>query len=440
MKRILLFGAGKSASSLIDYLVKESEKNNWQFTVCDADISVARSKTGNSKNAIAVSIDVTNDTERQQLISQASIVISLLPPGLHYIVAQDCVEFGKDLLTASYIDEQITNLKKAIEDKGMLVLCEMGLDPGIDHMSAMKMLHAIKNKNGRITSFKSHCGGLVAPESDDNPWHYKISWNARNIVLAGKDGAVYRENNHAIKIPYNSVFRNCKIVDVPGLATMSWYPNRDSLSYIKTYDLEETSTFIRTTLRYPEFCRGWNRIVNMGFTSTNDYELIKNCKTFAEWYEIKTDTSTNSDDDRETTDRIKNEFSEQVNFLSLKSNELLPENFKCSADILQSVMEKKLALHPEDHDMIVMYHEIEYEIMTGKINEKYVENSSLVVKGDNNIKTAMAKTVGLPLAIATKLILQGKITVKGLHIPTIAEIYEPVLAELEEHGIKFHSS
>jgi len=449
MKNILLFGAGKSASSLIDYLLLESEKNDWWFTVCDADILVARSKTGTSKNATAVSIDVTNETDRQDLVKHATIVISLLPPHLHYIVAKDCVEFGKHLLTASYIDDEIKALEQEILSKGMLVLCEMGLDPGIDHMSAMKMLHSIKHKNGRITSFKSHCGGLVAPESDNNPWHYKISWNSRNIVLAGKDGAVYRENNKTVNVPYKSVFRNCMSIDVPGLSTMAWYPNRDSLSYIKTYDLDEASTFIRTTLRYPEFCRGWNKIVNIGFTSTEDHEEIKHCKTYAEWYELKLSPFIKSDRDWNNylqiyiTDPFKKEFSKQVSFLELNSKELLPENFHCSADILQAAMEKKLSLNPEDHDMIVMYHQIGYEMEVSGKTEKYSLDSSLVVKGDNNIHTAMAKTVGLPLAIATKLILQGKISVTGLHIPTIPEIYEPVLHELEMHGIKFeevHSS
>ncbi|MEP6616096.1 MAG: saccharopine dehydrogenase C-terminal domain-containing protein [Ginsengibacter sp.] len=447
MKKILLFGAGKSASILIDYLVDASEKNGWEFIVCDADISVAKSKIGKSENVKAVAADVTNETERQILIREASIVISLLPPSLHFLVAKDCVQFNKNLLTASYVDEQITSLKNDIEEKGLLFLCEMGLDPGIDHMSAIKMIHTIKNKNGRILSFKSHCGGLIAPESDNNPWHYKISWNSRNIVLAGKDGATYRKKNKIVRLPYQSVFRNCNEVNIPGTDTMVWYPNRDSLHYINIYDLNDTPTFIRTTLRYPAFCRGWNKVVTIGLSSTDDYDQIKNCKTFDEWYHVKINPFTQSNKDWNNylqmyiTDVYKGEFSAQVNFLELNHKEKLPENFTCSADILQFAMEKNMSLSREDHDMIVMYHEIEYEVTEpAGIPSKHVVNSALIVKGDDQIKTAMAKTVGLPLAIATKLILQNKILLKGLLIPTHPEIYEPVLKELEELGIKFNET
>lgn len=447
MKNILLFGAGKSASCLIDYLVNASETNGWEFTVCDADISAARSKTRDSKNAKPVAVDVTNAAERSSLIHKASIVISMLPPTLHFLVAKDCVALNKNLLTASYVDEQIGSLKQEIENKGLLFLCEMGLDPGIDHMSAMKMIHSIKNKNGQVISFKSHCGGLIAPESDTNPWHYKMSWNSRNIVLAGKDGALYRKDKKIVKIPYQSVFRKCSEVNIAGLDPLVWYPNRDSIHYINTYNLDEASTFIRTTLRYPAFCRGWNKIVNIGFTSTDDLEQIKECKTFADWYQVKVSPFTQSNKDWNNylqmyiTDPFKGEFSKQVSFLGLNTSDPLPGNFKCSADILQYVMDKKMALEQHDHDMIVMLHEIEYEAYNGNEKpERYAVSSSLIVKGEDHIKTAMAKTVGLPLAIATKLILEEKITLKGLHIPTAAEIYDPVLEELEQHDIKFNET
>ena len=447
MKNILLFGAGKSASSLIDYLVDESEKNGWEFIVCDADISVARSKIRESKNAKALAVDVTNEIQRKSLINKASIVISLLPPTLHFLVAKDCVELNKNLLTASYVDEQIASLKNEIQKKGLLFLCEMGLDPGIDHMSAMKLIHSIKNKNGKVISFKSHCGGLIAPESDTNPWHYKMSWNSRNIVLAGKDGAMYRKDSKTVKIPYQSVFSNCSSVKIAALDTLVWYPNRDSIHYINTYDLDEACTFIRTTLRHPAFCRGWNKIVNIGFTSLDDFEQIKDCKTFTDWYQVKISPFTQSNKDWNNylqmyiTDPFKGEFSKQVSFLGLNTNDALPENFQCSADILQYMMDKKMALGQDDHDMIVMLHEIEYQVSdVNEKQERYSVSSSLIVKGEDHIRTAMAKTVGLPLAIATKLILEEKIVLTGLYIPTAAEIYEPVLKELEQHDIKFNET
>jgi len=199
---VLVFGAGKSATCLIDYIIKEAGTNGWQVTVADNDLALAKSKIKNQQHAEAVAINVENTADRNQLIKNAGIVISLLPPALHFLVAQDCVLFEKNLLTASYVDDNIRSLQPAIEEKKLLFLCEMGLDPGIDHMSAMELIHRIKEEGGIITSFISHCGGLVAPESDDNPWHYKISWNPRNVVMAGKAGAVYRQNNKTKKLPY----------------------------------------------------------------------------------------------------------------------------------------------------------------------------------------------------------------------------------------------
>jgi saccharopine dehydrogenase (NADP+, L-glutamate forming) len=442
MKRILLFGAGKSATCLIDYLVKELKKNDWYFTVCDADLALAKSKLGKDQNSEAVSIDVENENERKQLVKGADIVISMLPAAMHFLIAKDCVEFGRDLLTASYVDENIRSLEKQITDKKLLFLCEMGLDPGIDHMSAMKMINSIKEKGGVITSFISHCGGLIAPESDNNPWHYKITWNPRNIVLAGKDGAEYLKENRIEKVPYTAIFRNCQPVDLIENYPLCWYPNRDSMHYIDLYRLQGISTFIRTTLRHPAFCRSWNKFANIGLTDTEDFIQIKDCTTFENWFNSKTARFTQNKKDWNNysqayiTDPYRNEFHRQMLFLGIKNNDPLPGYYKSSADILQYLIEKKLAIKPGDKDMIVMLHELEYNV-DGK---KTKVNSSFIVKGEDNLKTAMAKTVGLPLGIATKLILQNKIKLTGLHIPIASEIYEPVLAELEEHGIAFNET
>lgn len=442
MKRILLFGAGKSATCLIDYLAKELKKNNWYLTVCDADLALAKAKTGNAEKSEAVSINVEDEIERKKLVKRADIVISMLPPALHFLIAKDCVEFGKHLLTASYVDENIMSLEKEITDKKLLFLCEMGLDPGIDHMSAMKMINSIKERGGVITSFLSHCGGLIAPESDNNPWHYKITWNPRNIVLAGKDGAEYLKENKVEKVLYQSVFRNCAAVNLIADYPLCWYPNRDSLYYIELYGLHGISTFIRTTLRHPAFCRGWNKFVNIGLTDTEDHEQVKNCTTFENWFDVKTARFTQNKKDWNNylqayiTDPYRNEFHRQLLFLGVESSDPLPNNYKSSADILQYLVEKKLAIQPGDKDMIVMQHELEY--MIGEQQSKV--SSSLIVKGEDNIKTAMAKTVGLPLGIATKLILQDKIKLTGLHIPIASEIYGPVLAELEKNGIAFTES
>ena len=263
MKHIVLFGAGKSATELIDYLKKLVIEKTWKLTVADNDKETLQKKVGIQKHVKTVVLNINKESSRKSLVQQADIVISLLPPELHYLVALDCILFHKHLLTASYVDEQIKALEKDIEHRQLLFLCEMGLDPGIDHMSAMRLIHRIREKNGIITSFKSHCGGLVAPESDDNPWHYKISWNPRNIVLAGKTGAVYKENGQEIQVNYEQLFSTENYVQIPKLGRYCFYPNRDSMRYAELYQLENAATFIRTTIRHPLFCSGWQNIINL---------------------------------------------------------------------------------------------------------------------------------------------------------------------------------
>lgn len=426
MQQILLFGAGKSATSLIRYLVTLAETRNWQLVVVDTNLSLAQSKIGSSSRALAVSIDVANEQERQSLVEAASIVISLLPPALHHLVARSCVSAGKHLLTASYLDDPIRSLEPAIREKGLLFLCEMGLDPGIDHMSAMQLISRIKQDAGRIRSFRSHTGGLVAPDSDNNPWHYKISWNPRNVVLAGSAGAHYKEEGQIVTRAYKELFVSPETTAVDSIGKLAWYPNRDSLSYIPIYQLEEAATFIRTTLRYPSFTRAWDSIVQAGLTDDHT-PLPSATSTFAEWSApilpyVRDDN------------RIQLEFLGLFDKTTVPSGDRTGVRAKTSADILQYLLETRLAMHPGDKDMIVMQHEIQYERSGSGLRDV---RSTLVVKGDDHLQTAMAKTVGLPLGIAARLILEGKIRLTGLHIPILPEIYTPVLQELEEQGIRF---
>lgn len=373
------------------------------------------------------------------LIEGADIVVSLLPPSLHIHVAKDCVAIGRNLLTASYVDEAIKQLEAEINSKEILFLCEMGLDPGIDHMSAMQLIDEIRSKGGTISSFKSHCGGLIAPESNDNPWHYKISWNPRNILMAGQAGASYKQANKIIRKNYNEVFENCEQLQIDELPLFAWYPNRDSLSYIPLYHLQEAETFIRTTLRYAPFCNGWDVVVDLDLTNETDATEIAQHQTYQEWFAAKLkkiegrDLSLRMYLELYVAEAAHDTILEQFAFLELESDEAIPSTAKSSADILQQRIEKKLALQPADKDMIVMLHEIDYTINGQQSSIK----SSLVVKGEDSLHTAMAKTVGLPLGIAAKLILEEKIKLKGLHIPTRKEIYEPVLEELKMHGVKF---
>jgi saccharopine dehydrogenase-like NADP-dependent oxidoreductase len=422
MKKILVFGAGRSSGSLIEYLITQSVIYDWQLIVADNNLSLALSKTANAPHSKAVCADIGNDEARRSLIRDASIVISMLPPALHFMLAEDCIEFKKDLLTASYIDSRISALDSRIKKQGLLFLYEMGLDPGIDHMSAMQLINRIKSAGAIINSFESHTGGLVAPESDNNPWHYKISWNPRNVVLAGASGGVYKEDGEIKQVSYSNIFDHCKKINIPGLDELAYYPNRDSLKYIPTYSLEDASSFIRTTLRHPAYCEGWNKLVKAGLT--DDKKKLETSKlSLSEW-------------SKPITDFLNDENVEQYRYLGLFSEDLVPAKANNSADVLQYLLEQKLAMQPEDKDMIVMCHVIKYELY----GRHYELRSSLIAVGENSQKTAMSKTVGLPLGIAAKLILLEKIRIRGLHIPILPEIYEPVLKELEENQIHFEET
>ena len=440
MKQILLFGAGKSATILINYLLANASNENWNLIVADANLEMAREKLNNAPFGKAVSFDITDDTKRRSFISNSELVISMLPPSLHGKVARDCLRFSKHLLTASYVDDEMRSMKDEIANRHILFLCEMGLDPGIDHMSAMMLIDRIHTNGGNIVSFKSHCGGLVAPESDDNPWHYKLSWNPRNIVMAGKAGAVYKMNGKVIEQPYETLFDTNGVVSIPQLGTLQYYPNRDSLSYISLYSLESTITFLRTTLRDPDFCTGWKHIIKAGLTdeSPNGQLVEKEC-SFREWLDKSVASRTTAANfegflAKYVDARERTLVRQMFEYLGLFDNKIIPGYAKSSADVLQFAMENKLSLQANDKDMIVMLHEFEYDV-----NGKHeIINTSLVVKGDDRVNTAMAKTVGLPLGIATKLILNGTIQSRGLRIPVSKDIYEPVLNELEQYGIKFN--
>lgn len=426
MKTILLFGAGKSATVLIDYLLSLSAEKGWKIMVADADKQRVEEKLGTkTPNTEAIGLDITDTGKRGDYISRADLVISMMPPTLHLLIAQDCLKMKKHLLTASYADDSIKAMGKEAKENGILMLCEMGLDPGIDHMSAMHIIHRLQQQGATITSFKSHCGGLVAPESDNNPWHYKISWNPRNVVTAGKSGAIYREHNQVIEIPYEKVFSNPVVVEVEGV-TYSYYANRNSLSYIPLYGLEDVQTFVRTTLRYPDYMSGWNNIIKLGLTDENEKVHIKN-EPLANFLNKKIEEAGGMPDD--------SLFLTQMNYLGLNDNStLLPEGNYSAADVLQFALEKKLVLNPSDKDMIVMLHEFDYVIN----GQQHTLQSSLVVKGKDSLRTAMAKTVGLPLGIAAKLILEGVIKISGVHVPILPEIYNPVLNELSANGISFN--
>jgi saccharopine dehydrogenase-like NADP-dependent oxidoreductase len=497
MKYILVFGAGKSSSSLIDYLVKEAAANNWYITVADIPPLQTQLPPGNAAHTVALLPD--NERERHHLIAAADIVISLFPPALHALIAADCLQYKKNLLTPSYVDESITRLHAPVKKQGLLFLCEMGFNPGIDHMSAMQHIHRIKANGGTITSFRSHCGDLISPESNNNPWHFKMTWNPHNVVLAGKDGAVFKENGAICQLSYEQLFDPNRVIHIPELGFLAWYPNRDSLPYMSLYGLQNVPTFIRTTLRYPEFCFGWKNVVELKLTDatqqyhTNGLTLQQFFQEhfakhgFGEWIDkqltarfaqtkqlleklqqlLEAEQDANEDERKAlqefmmvdnkgelmdvNLDSIKTQAAatvagqmheanlsmKQLFFLGMDDDQTLINRGECSAaEVLQFAMEQKLLLQPADKDLVVLQHEIEYELD----GQQHIATSNLVVKGENDVNTAMARTTGLPLAIAAKQILQGTIRDTGLHIPVMSSVYEPVLQELQKNGISFEET
>jgi saccharopine dehydrogenase-like NADP-dependent oxidoreductase len=439
MKKLILFGAGKSATCLIDYLIEQAPKYKWQITVIDADPLLARAKVGKTVHVAVETYDIGNDEARGASIADADLVISLLPAALHILVAKDCLRHKKSLLTASYISPDIRELEKDIERAGVLFMSEMGLDPGIDHMSAMKILDSIRRKGGEVLSFKGYCGALIAPECDDNPWRYKFSWNPRSVVLAGSAGARYRINGKDMAVPYEKLFSDYKAVEIPGIGKMAYYPNRDSLHYASLYQMENVPTILRATLRYPEFCEGWQALISLGLTDpgkTTDTDKL----TFSDWT-LQSSGGTRHGNPEEklaaflhTSSRSR--LMRQFKFLGLLDSETIALGKKTNADVLLQVLIEKLRMKPSDRDMIVMLHEMEFE----RKSIKTKLNSHLIVLGEDNLRTAIAKTVGLPLGILAKLLLTGKVQLTGLHIPVMPEVYQPVLKELEEYGIRFEES
>jgi saccharopine dehydrogenase (NADP+, L-glutamate forming) len=432
-QKILIIGAGKSATVLIQYLQQKAVENDWYILLADGDEVVAKNKWNNAPNGSALGIDIENDLDRQNLIQKADIVVSMMPAQLHFLVAKDCLEFGKPLFTASYVDDNMRSIAAEIESKQLLFLCEMGLDPGIDHMSAMAIIDEIHEKGGKISSFKSHCGGLVAPENDDNPWHYKISWNPRNIILAGKAGAIYLENGSTVSKNYPEIFDQTPVVDLPGIGHLAYYPNRNSLSYIDTYHLHGVKDFVRTTLRYPAFCTGWNAIVQLHLTDEKVNDLAPNT-TVQNWFANHIQQN--------GLEQILDKFTQdatikkQLEFIGLYESITIPAQFNSNANILQWLLEGKWKLADTDKDLVVMLHEIEYSIG----DRRFKLDSSMVLTGEDAINTAMATTVGLPLAMGVCAYLKGEIQMTGLHIPIDARIYQPILKCLAEEGIVFQET
>jgi saccharopine dehydrogenase-like NADP-dependent oxidoreductase len=439
MRNILIIGAGRSASSLIQYLLHKSTAEQLHLTIGDLSLELAQRKTNNHPNATAIALDIHNVSQRQAEIQKADIVISMLPAHMHIDVAKDCVTFRKNMVTASYISDAMQSLDEEAKANNLIFMNEIGLDPGIDHMSAMKVIHEIQDKGGKMVLFESFCGGLVAPESDTNLWNYKFTWAPRNVVLAGQGGAAkFIQEGKYKYIPYNKLFRRTEFLEVEGYGRFEGYANRDSLKYRSVYGLDDILTLYRGTIRRVGYSKAWNMFVQLGMT--DDTYVLENSETMSyrdfinsflpysptDSVEIKTRIQLGIEQDDIMWDKL-------LELDLFNPNKIIGLKNATPAQILEHILNASWTLEPEDKDMIVMYHKFGYELH----GEHKQIDSKMVCIGDDQTYTAMAKTVGLPVAMATLHILNGTIKTPGVQLPIRKEVYEPILKELEDYGVVF---
>ncbi|WP_299766750.1 saccharopine dehydrogenase C-terminal domain-containing protein [uncultured Dokdonia sp.] len=438
-RTILVIGAGKSTSQLVNYFLNKATAENLEIIVGDISIENAQKLVGNHPKGKAIALDVFNQSQRAKAIQEATIVVSMLPARFHIEVARDCITYNKSMVTASYISKEMQALDEAAKEKGLIFMNEIGLDPGIDHMSAMQVIDRIRDNGGKMMLFESFTGGLVAPESDTNLWNYKFTWNPRNVVLAGQGGAAEFIQEGAYKyIPYQRLFRRTEFLEIEGYGRFEGYANRNSLKYRSVYGLDDIDTLYRGTIRRVGFSKAWHIFVMMGMT--DDSYTLQETETMSyrdflnlflpysptDSVELKLRHYLKIDQDDLLWDKL-------VELDIFNPDKKLGLKNATPAKCLQRILEDKWTLAPDDKDMIVMYHKFGYEL-DGK--RKQID-ATMVSIGNDQVETAMARTVGLPVAMATLRILNGEIKTPGVQLPIKKEVYTPILKELEEYGITF---
>lgn len=442
MRNLLVIGAGKSTSVLIAYLLDKSEEENLFLTIGDLDLAQANKLCNDHPRCKAIFLDVFNRESREAAIKEADIVISMLPARFHIEAAKDCIKFKKSLVTASYISKEMKALDEEVKENGLVFMNEIGVDPGIDHMSAMQVIDRIRDKGGKILLFESFTGGLVAPESDTNLWNYKFTWNPRNVVLAGQGGAAEFIQEGKFKyIPYHRLFRRTEFLEVDNYGRFEVYANRNSLDYQDIYGLHDILTLYRGTIRRVGFSRAWNMFVQLGMT--DDTYTLKDSEnlSYRDFVNSFLPYSPTNTVELKMRHNLKID-QDDIMWDKLLELDLFNDKKKIGikdatpAQALQKILTDKWSLDKEDKDMIVMYHKFGYELN----GQRKQIDATMVLIGEDQTRTAMAKTVGLPVAIAALAILNKKITTPGVQIPIKKEVYKPILEELEAYGVKFRET
>ena len=439
MRNILVIGAGKSASYLIKYFLDKSSSENIEIIIGDLDLSNAKKLIGNHPNAKAIKLDIFDAIARKEAVKNVDIVVSMLPARFHIEVAKDCLALKKHMVTASYVSPEMQALNEEAKAKKLVFLNEVGLDPGVDHMSAMQVIDRITESGGKMILFESFTGGLMAPESDTNLWNYKFTWNPRNVVLAGQGGAAkFLQEGKFKYIPYHRLFRRTEFLEIEDYGRFEAYANRDSLKYQNVYGLETIKTLYRGTIRRVGFSRAWQIFVVLGMT--DDSYTIADSENMSyrdfvnsflpysptDSVELKLRYNLKIDQDDIIWEKL-----EELDIFNADKKVALKN--ATPAQILQKILLDSWSLSPKDKDMIVMYHKFGYEL-NGK---KHQIDATMVCTGEDQTFTAMAKTVGLPVGIATLVILNNKIQSYGVQIPIKKELYSPILSELEDFGVIF---
>lgn len=439
-KKILILGAGRSSSSLIQILLSKAEDQDWVVYVGDVDEKVAEAKCAGHQRSRTFTIHLNDSSERDHHIRTSDVVISMVPAFLHAEIAEIAIDAGVSVVTPSYVGPEMEELNDRAIEKGVLVLNEVGLDPGIDHLSAKMILDRIDAEGGRVLEFESYCGGLIAPESDTNPWHYKFSWNPRNVVLAGQGGsATFLAGGQERLVPPHRVFQNPRIVEVGGTA-FEGYPNRDSVAYVEKYGLQGIQTLIRGTLRGNGFCAGWDALVQLGCVRDDAVQQVHPESSWADWTRSFLPADLVHLPLMDAVSEVTGAASDAMDMLSWLGlfDEVNGPALKkgTPAQIIQSLLEVKWELQPKDRDMIVMWHRFVYELE----GQKHEVTSSLRLEGRDSVYTAMSDTVGWPVALAAEAILNGNFAQVGVQVPLDKGYYEVILPALERLGVVFEET
>lgn len=440
-KSIVILGAGRSSSSLIRHLLQNASSEGFTVRIGDLDLALAEKKAEGHACASTFALDAGNPEARRKEIEAADLVISMLPAFLHPDVARDAIATRTPLITPSYLSPEIAGMDAAAKAAGIPILNELGLDPGIDHLSAMEVIDELRSNGATLTGFESYTGGLVAPESDDNPWHYKFTWNPRNVVLAGQGGsATFKENGRIRVLPPHRLFKEVTQIDVPGAGRFEGYANRDSLAYEQIYGIQGIDTLVRGTLRGDGFCGGWDAVFQLGMNRDDaqvSYPEGTTWRDFTAGFSGGVPKGADEAAVREAVAKVTGADGPALDLLGaigLFGQRPLARRAGSPADILQELLEDQWALQAGDLDMIVMWHRFHYRDAQGR---NRVKTSHLVHIGEDETHTAMSLTVGLPLALAARMWARGEWNGSGVLLPTTPDLYAPLLKGLHGEGIAF---